>query len=308
MSARHRKKLSASQKSSKGKSPLPMDEEDESSDADDFPVISKPPSALLFDSDSDDSDTPSQEENDTHVGQKTTAGSENDEEEENENLTPSTKEGKGNKKGGKKKKKKKQQQKSSTLNAENNSADDELEFLTALAQSAQSSESSSSSAALRIDADILNIDQELRRKFGNIKLDCADGGKARRQGAAGTRGDGGGGGHSRGVSKKSMFCNPSDEWPYPPSFVAGGIGVKAVEDGGDDDTSSNSSSSSSTVRHFEFQVSAEAAQQDSQFALIQESGDVESMALFLAEHPCHTEALITLATVCLRTGGLLSPI
>jgi hypothetical protein len=135
----------------------------------------------------------------------------------------------------------------------------------------------------------LNIDTELKRKFG---AGVDDGG------SGGGRG-GGGKPRARGnrLLLRSMFANVRDDWPPPPPFVAGGLrstkgeasGVPALLTGG-------------AAQLVAFEYSAEGARAEAVFRALQASGDLESMVAFLAEHPGHTGALLQLAVVCLRTG------
>lgn len=94
---------------------------------------------------------------------------------------------------------------------------------------------------LRCDPRCLKLDQELRRKFG--------GGDRENGGAAGGGGGGGGGrtrrtrrgmmvgrGGSNSVSasltlKRLVVSAPKEDWPKPPSFVGGGLGMKRCEAG-----------------------------------------------------------------------------
>ena len=140
---------------------------------------------------------------------------------------------------------------------------------------------------------MLNIDSELKRKFGAGVDDGAGNGHS--------GGGRNGGGKSRARSNRrllrSLFANVRDDWPLPPPFVAGGLRSTKGE------VSTVPSLSGGVAQLVSFEYSEEYSRSDTRFRAIQASGDVESMAAFLAEHPCHTEALLQLAVICLRTGN-----
>lgn len=96
---------------------------------------------------------------------------------------------------------------------------------------------------LRCDPRCLKLDQELRRKFGG------GGGGDRGNGGAAAGGGGGGGrprrtrrgmlaprGGNNSVSasltlKRLVVSAPKEDWPKPPSFVGGGLGMRKCETG-----------------------------------------------------------------------------
>jgi len=205
-------------------------------------------------------------------------------------------------KGTSKSRKKKGKQKPNSRSDEGNDQDMALEE--ALAQLSAAGpehdsntlgESASSRAIqpLVVNSATLNIDSELKRKFGAGVDDGA--------GSGNSGGGRNGGGKSRARSNRrllrSLFANVRDDWPLPPPFVAGGLRSTKGE------VSGVPALSGGVAQLLSFEYSEEYLRSDASFRAIQASGDVESMAAFLAEHPCHTEALLQLAIICLRTGN-----
>lgn len=110
------------------------------------------------------------------------------------------------------------------------------------AEELQTGASSPLALLLRCDPRCLKLDQELRRKFGGG--DRANGAAA----GEGARGGGGAGrarrprrgmvarGGNASVSasltlKRLVVSAPKEDWPKPPSFVGGGLGMKKCEAG-----------------------------------------------------------------------------
>ena len=111
----------------------------------------------------------------------------------------------------------------------------------ACAKDLQTGASSPLALLLRCDPRCLKLDQELRRKFG---------GSDRVNGAAAGAGGRGGGGRARRPRRGMMVARggnssasasltlkrlivsaPKEDWPKPPSFVGGGLGMKKCEAG-----------------------------------------------------------------------------
>lgn len=109
------------------------------------------------------------------------------------------------------------------------------------AEDLQTGVSSPLALLLRCDPRCLKLDQELRRKFG---------GGDRENGAAAGGGARGGGGRARRTRRGMMVARggnnsvsasltlkrlvvsaPKEDWPKPPSFVGGGLGMKRCEAG-----------------------------------------------------------------------------
>lgn len=115
----------------------------------------------------------------------------------------------------------------------------------AAAEELQTGAASPLALLLRCDPRCLKLDQELRRKFGG----GGGGGGDRGNGGLAAGGGGGGGGRprrtrrgmlaSRGGNsvsasltlKRLVVSAPKEDWPKPPSFVGGGLGMKKCEAG-----------------------------------------------------------------------------
>lgn len=110
------------------------------------------------------------------------------------------------------------------------------------AEDLQTGASSPLALLLRCDPRCLKLDQELRRKFGGGDREngaAAAGGGARGGGGRARRTRRGmmvarGGNNSVSASltlKRLVVSAPKEDWPKPPSFVGGGLGMKRCEAG-----------------------------------------------------------------------------
>lgn len=114
--------------------------------------------------------------------------------------------------------------------------------------------------------------------------------------------------------KNPLFGPPVDGWGKPPRFVGGGIGMVNYNDVEEGDASSHvipwpySSSAekvdiSTEQQHWCTFTHSNSFQRDLQdYAVIQESGDLDALVMFVAHHPYVTAALLQLSNVCYQTN------
>ena len=175
-------------------------------------------------------------------------------------------------KAGKKKKGKQMAATKSAAADEDAALDEALALMSTTASSDLRARTPTTSAhPLAINAMTLNIDTELKRKFGSQALD--EGGAGR-----GSRHSGGKKQQARGsrLLLRSLFATVRDDWPPPPPFVAGGLrSTPGV-------ASSAPALWGGAAQLIEFEYSEEYSRLEDGFRAIQSSGDVESMAYFLA--------------------------
>ncbi|CAN0024818.1 unnamed protein product, partial [Ectocarpus fasciculatus] len=165
---------------------------------------------------------------------------------------------------------------------------------------------------LRCDLRCLKLDQELRRKFGG-------GGDRENGGAAG--GGGGGGGRARrtrrgmmvgrggnnSVSasltlKRLVVSAPKENWPKPPSFVGGGLGMKRCEAGAPAYLPRWQLDAHQGAEWFVFERSSSLEQLQRKFEAIQGMHDPNFLASFASRAPYHADALLQLGMVFAHTG------
>jgi len=179
---------------------------------------------------------------------------------------------------------------------------DEMEYLESLIEDNVATEkerdTSMESLLFRID-DVkqLDVSAVLRRRQGQQAM--FDGGlePAGRRGVYGARNRGLGRGPAASLgAKKVLFGAPSEDWPRPPAFVAGGLGMSrvkedpAVADGG------------VPVNSFTFEWSPEFRFLHSQYQFVQSTGDANILVMFLAHFPHHPQALMELSRVYAGLG------
>ena len=129
-------------------------------------------------------------------------------------------------------------------------------------------------------------------------------------------------GLSSALSKRALFGKPRSHWTRPPTFTGGGIGMKIVcqrehscnQDGVQDiepmPYSSRSRGLDSPINvnptlWFSFVYSDTYRRITRDFeSNVQPSGDVNRLAIFVANHPFCTDALLQLAMVFYHTGEM----
>lgn len=123
---------------------------------------------------------------------------------------------------------------------------------------------------------------------------------------------------SRRSRQTLLFGPPRDDWVRPPHYVGGGIGMSSYDNDAkdrhipwpysptsldDNRTSSQASEQWQDPKHwFTFLHSDTYSKDLTDYQRIQDSGDVNALALFVAHHPYVVEALLQLAMVLYRTN------
>ncbi|CAM9226574.1 unnamed protein product [Pylaiella littoralis] len=190
----------------------------------------------------------------------------------------------------------------------------------AAAEELQTGAASPLALLLRCDPRCLKLDRELRRKFGG----GGGGGGDRGNGglAAGGGGGGGGGGRprrtrrgmlaSRGGNslsasltlKRLVVSAPKEDWPKPPSFVGGGLGMKKCEAGAPAYLPRWQLEAHRGAEWFVFERSSSLEQLQGKFEAVQRMHDPNYLASFVARAPYHAEALLQLGMVFAHTGQM----
>mmetsp|Transcript_25597 Transcript_25597/g.70424 ORF Transcript_25597/g.70424 Transcript_25597/m.70424 type:complete len:687 (-) Transcript_25597:1827-3887(-) len=144
-----------------------------------------------------------------------------------------------------------------------------------------------------MDVRDLDIESVRRSLFGGI-----DGGSSGPPASSGRRSH----------RQLHIFGTPGSDWPRPPHYVGGGIGMKSYADGNSNaaqktlpwpyrDTKEGDPQCPPANHWFEF-VYSDSYQRDCQdFATIRASGDPNALALFVAHHPFVVEGLLQLSIV-----------
>ncbi|CAM9122097.1 unnamed protein product [Choristocarpus tenellus] len=158
---------------------------------------------------------------------------------------------------------------------------------------------------LRCDNRNLKIEYEMRRKFGA----SVDEGARSDQGPGQGRGRGKRRGLPRGLTpisalalKKLVVSSPKEDWPKPPSFVGGGIGMSRVM------APANlppwQMKAHDGAEWFCFKHSTSYEQLQVRFREIQQMHDPNNLAIFASQNPYHAEALLQLGMVFAHTGQM----
>jgi hypothetical protein len=108
----------------------------------------------------------------------------------------------------------------------------------------------------------------------------------------------------------NLFGNPRDDWIRPPHYVGGGIGMSTYDVSPrpipwpyqNNQLQSNNNGWNDPSRWFRFQCSDNYIKDSKDYLKIQQSGDVNALALFLSHHPFVTDALLQLAMVLYQTN------
>jgi Transcriptional repressor TCF25 len=118
----------------------------------------------------------------------------------------------------------------------------------------------------------------------------------------------------RGNYQIFLFGPPKEEWPRPPHYVGGGIGMVSYDDWNQDESNTplstpypysdlkeNDEWCPPTSQWFKFSFS-DSYQRDLQdYETIQASGDANTLAMFVAHHPFIVPALLQLSEVLYQT-------
>ena len=121
---------------------------------------------------------------------------------------------------------------------------------------------------------------------------------------------------SRRSRQSFLFGPPRDGWVRPPHFVGGGIGMTSYDNAEDltmpwpysahrpvNDSLDQAYEQWQDPKHWFTYVHSDTYNKDLQdYERIQNSGDVNALALFVAHHPFVVEALLQLAMVLYRTN------
>jgi hypothetical protein len=112
----------------------------------------------------------------------------------------------------------------------------------------------------------------------------------------------------------SLFGPPKEEWPRPPNYVGGGIGMVSYDDWNQDESNTPLSKPwpysefneidercPPTSQWFTFSFSDNYQRDLSDFEIIQASGDANALAMFVAHHPYIVQALLQLSQVLYQT-------
>lgn len=142
-----------------------------------------------------------------------------------------------------------------------------------------------------VDPKSLDIDTIMRKRFGGATLNDEI-----------LRGNKGAKSLPRiKVHRKLLFSAQKDDWVKPPTVIAGGFGIVKSDpplhlvEGLNLPTKEE---------WFQFLWSDEYEALNSQYILVQNSGDANRLVMFLAEFPYHTEGFMQLAMVFARTGQM----
>ncbi|KAG7346622.1 inositol-pentakisphosphate 2-kinase [Nitzschia inconspicua] len=119
----------------------------------------------------------------------------------------------------------------------------------------------------------------------------------------------------RGNRQNFVFGPPKDNWPRPPHYVGGGMGMASYDDLQKEDTNSSPIHVPMPYYHmeeddlrrpplsqwFQFTFSDSYHRDMDDFETIEESGDANLMAMFVAHHPFIASALLQLSKVLYQT-------
>jgi Transcriptional repressor TCF25 len=113
--------------------------------------------------------------------------------------------------------------------------------------------------------------------------------------------------HNPRPRKSPMFGPPGDGWIRPPRLVGGGIGMTSYDHQGSTYRAPwpyDSSSDDQLVQHWYTFVHSDSYERDvtDYVTVIRQSGNLESLMMFIAHHPYVTSALLQLSTVCYQTN------
>jgi Transcriptional repressor TCF25 len=113
--------------------------------------------------------------------------------------------------------------------------------------------------------------------------------------------------HNQRSRKSPMFGPPGDGWIRPPRLVGGGIGMISYDDQGSACRAPwpyDSSGDDQLVQHWYTFIHSDSYEKDvaDYTTVIRQSGNLESLMMFIAHHPYVTSALLQLSTVCYQTN------
>ncbi|CAM9753416.1 unnamed protein product [Scytosiphon promiscuus] len=180
----------------------------------------------------------------------------------------------------------------------------------ASAEELQNGPSSPLALLLRCDPRCLKLDQELRRKFGggdreNGAAAGARGGRARRTRRGMMLARGGNNSVSASLTlKRLVVSSPKEDWPKPPSFVGGGLGMKKCEGGAPSYLPPWQADAHRGAEWFVFERSGSLEQLHRKFEAIQSMHDPNLLASFASRAPYHADALLQLGMVFAHTGQM----
>jgi hypothetical protein len=98
--------------------------------------------------------------------------------------------------------------------------------------------------------------------------------------------------------RNQVFGASKEEWPKPVNYVGGG--VKMIEE----TTPPEWSDQLPYLRWFRFQHSADYARRQREFMVLQNTGDMNLLLLFLSVHPSHLDSLLHMADLFARLGEM----
>lgn len=136
----------------------------------------------------------------------------------------------------------------------------------------------------QVDGRCLDLDLALRNRFIGDDLDIGREHPAKRTLRNKSRG-------KRTLGRKFLFSIPKADWPKPPAFIAGGIGMTKVAEDADQ-------------LLFSFSWSDDYSILQDRYEMIQQTGDANLLVMFLANYPYHTQGLFTLSTIFFKMGRI----
>jgi hypothetical protein len=98
------------------------------------------------------------------------------------------------------------------------------------------------------------------------------------------------------LRRNQVFGASKEEWPRPVNYVGGG--VKMIE------SASPQWVSPDSYRWFRFEYSDEYARRQREFLILQNTGDMNLLVLFLSVHPSHLDSLLHLGFFFARIGEM----
>jgi Transcriptional repressor TCF25 len=113
--------------------------------------------------------------------------------------------------------------------------------------------------------------------------------------------------HNQRPRKSPMFGPPGDGWIRPPRLVGGGIGMVSYDDNGSTWRAPwpyDSMGDEHLVQNWYTFIHSDSYERDvtDYVTVIRQSGNLESLMMFIAHHPYVTSALLQLSTVCYQTN------
>ncbi|CAN0532652.1 unnamed protein product, partial [Ectocarpus sp. 12 AP-2014] len=102
--------------------------------------------------------------------------------------------------------------------------------------------------------------------------------------------------------KRLVVSAPKEDWPKPPSFVGGGLGMKRCEAGAPAYLPKWQLDAHQGAEWFVFERSSALEQLQRKFEAIQGMHDPNFLASFASRAPYHADALLQLGMVFAHTG------